>query len=151
MNIYTPNQSILDFWQQLLENSLIDQSTILWRYLNFSIGPEEFWGHHSQLDPLSDQLSILLEKHGLIDVPMNKKLPTWHNRRIGDAALWRRLDMYLIHEYLLTSLTNYRQWVGTRGISYHSPIYLEVACSFKKPRAPFNFNLTCLKDPEYLR
>jgi len=76
MNIYAPNHSILDFLQQLLENPLIDQSTILGGDLNFSIGHEDFWGHHSQLDPLSDQLGILLEQHGLIDVPMNKKLPT---------------------------------------------------------------------------
>lgn len=82
---------------------------------------------------------------------MNKKLPTWHNRRTGDAALGKRLDRYLIHEDLLISLTNYRQWVGTKGISDHSPIYLEVASSFKKPRASFKFNSTWLKDPEYLK
>eukprot|EP00253_Pinus_taeda_P006605 PITA_06605 len=82
---------------------------------------------------------------------MNKKLPTWQNRRTGDAARGRRLDRYLIHEDLLNSLTNYRQWVGTRGISDHSPIYLEVAGSFQKPRAPFKFNSTWLKDTKYLR
>ena len=87
LNIYAPNHTKLDFWYQLLENPLIDHSTILCEDPNFTIGHEESWGHHSQLDPLSDQLGLLPEQHCLIDIPMKKMSHTWHNRRIGDAAL----------------------------------------------------------------
>lgn len=69
-------------------------------------------------------------------------MPTWHNRRIGEAALGRRLDRYLIHEDLIVTLTNYKQWVGSGGIYDHSLIYLELAESIHKPRAPFKFNST---------
>lgn len=76
---------------------MITSSTIIGADLHFSIGNEESWGHHSQIDTLSDQLSSLLDLHGLIDVPMNKKIPTWHNRRTGEAALGRRLGRFIIH------------------------------------------------------
>lgn len=40
---------------------------------------------------------------------------------------------------------------GIGGILDHSPIYLEVAGTTKKPRAPFKFNSTWLKDPDYIK
>lgn len=151
INIYAPNQNRLAFQQTFLENLMINHPTILWGDLNFSIVHEESWGRHSQLDPLSNQLNTLLEQYGLIDVPMNKNMPTWHTRWIGEATLGRRLERYLIQEDLLQSLTIYRQWVGSGGISDHSPIYLEVALSSRKPRVPYKFNSTWLKDPDYIK
>jgi len=91
----------------------------------------------------------LLEKYDLIDILMNKKQSTWHNRRIGDDALGRRFDQFLIKEDFLGTLTNFRQWFGFGGISDHSPIYLELDGPSLKPRAPFKFNLSWLLDPEY--
>lgn len=91
----------------------------------------------------------LMEHHHLIDILMNIKQPTLHNRRIGDAALGRILDQFLIKEDLLATLTNFHQWVGSGGISNHSPIYLELAGPSQKSRAPFNFNSTWLLDPGY--
>lgn len=46
--------------------------------------------------------------------------------------------------------TNFRQWVGSGGISDHSPIYLELAGSTIKPRTPYKLNSSWLKDPDYL-
>lgn len=151
INIYAPYQNRLDFWKLFLDNPMINSTTILGGDLNFSIGHEESWGHHWQLDPLSDQLISMLDQHGLIDVPMNKKMPTWHNKRIGEVDLWRRLDWFLIHEDLLMTLTIFKQWVGSGGISHHSPIYLELVGATTKPQAPYKFNLTWLKDPDYLK
>lgn len=107
-------------------------------------------GHHSQIDPISNQFSTLLDTFKLVDVPMNKKMPTWHNRRIGEAALGRRLDQFLIHEELLRTLPLYRQWVGTGGLSDHLPIYLQISGPSKKPPAPFKFFSGFLKDPKYI-
>lgn len=47
MNIYAPNQNRLEFWQSIMDNPLITCSTIIGGDLNFSIGNEESWGHHS--------------------------------------------------------------------------------------------------------
>lgn len=80
----------------------------------------------------------LLEHHHLIDIPMNKMQPAWHNRRTLDVALVRQLDRFLIREHLVRALSNYRQWVGSGGISDHSPIFLELSGPFSKPRALLN-------------
>lgn len=105
--------------------------------LNFTIGHVKSWGHNAQLDPLFDFMEKLLEQHHMIDIPMNKKQPTWHNRRIIELALGRRLDHFLIKEKFLGTLSN------------HSPIYMELAGPFQKPREPFEFNSAWLVDLDY--
>jgi len=69
--------------------------------MNFSIGYGESWGCNAQVDPLSDTMEQLLEKDHLIDTPMIKSQPTWHNIRTRDASLARRLDRFLIKEPLV--------------------------------------------------
>jgi len=83
INIYAPNQNRMAFWLNLLDNNLVTTSTIIGGDLNFSLGMEESWGHHAQLDPISEQMGMLLDTYKLVDVPMNKKVPTWHKRRTG--------------------------------------------------------------------
>eukprot|EP00253_Pinus_taeda_P031782 PITA_31782 len=82
---------------------------------------------------------------------MQHLLPTWRNRRVGDAALTRRLDRFLMKGNLQQRLHLFRQWVGSGGLSDHNPIYLEIQGPFKKPKAPFKFNHTWLKDPAYVK
>jgi len=70
---------------------------------------------------------------------------------VGDAALARRLDRFLMKGTLLQQLHLYKQWVGSGGVSDHSPIYLEIQGPFKKPKAPFKFNHVWLNDPSYIK
>jgi len=77
-----------------------------------------------------------------MDIPMIKPLPTWRNQRVGAAALAKRLDRFLIKDSLIQKISLYRQWVGSGGISDHSPIFMEISGPQKKPRAPFKFNST---------
>ena len=87
----------------------------------------------AQVDSITRYMTKLLEQHNLVDVPMNKPLPTWRNRRVGEAALAQRLDRFLMKVPLMQHLHHYKQWVGLRGISDHSPIYLEVFGPHPKP------------------
>eukprot|EP00253_Pinus_taeda_P035172 PITA_35172 len=96
-------------------------------------------------------MTDLLERHDLIDVPMIKILPTWRNRRIGEAALARRLDRFIMKGTMFRQLHLYKQWVGSGGISDHYPIYLELSGPNKKPKAPFKFNHGWLHDPSYIK
>lgn len=150
INIYAPNQNRMEFWLNLLENNLVTNSTIIGGDLNFSLGMEESWGHHAQLYPISEQMSTLLDSYKLVDVPMSKKVPTWHNKRTGEAALGQRLDRFLIHEDLIHKLPLYRQWVGTGGLSDHLPIFLQVSGPTKKPRSTFKFFSGHLQDPDFI-
>lgn len=50
---------------------------------------------------------------------------------------------------LLQRLSRYKKWVGSGGISNHSPIYLEILGPDAKPKAPFKFNHVWLQDEGY--
>lgn len=80
INLYGPNQNRLEFWHELMDSNLITRTTVLGGDLNFSLGNDESWGHHAQADHLSDQMRLLLDANRLVDIPMNKKAPTWHNQ-----------------------------------------------------------------------
>ena len=82
---------------------------------------------------------------------MNKLQPAWHNKRIGEASLSKRLDGFLIKESLVRALRNIRQWVGCGGISDQSPIYLDLSGSFLKPRDPSKFNSIWLMDSNNIK
>jgi len=102
VNIYGPCRQRESFWQHFLNLSIVSlDHVILGGDLNFSIGFGESWGSQAQVDSLSGLLMNLLEQHNLANVPMNNPLPTWRNRRVGEAALARRLDRFLIKESLL--------------------------------------------------
>ena len=55
----------------------------------------------AQVDSITGYMIDLLERYNLIDVPMNKTLPTWRNRRVGEAALARRLDRFIMKGSLI--------------------------------------------------
>eukprot|EP00253_Pinus_taeda_P021742 PITA_21742 len=63
--------------------------------------------------------------------------------------LARQLDQLLIKESLMDKFELIRQWVGSRGILDHLPVYLEITSICPKPRAPFKFNSTWLRYEDY--
>eukprot|EP00253_Pinus_taeda_P033720 PITA_33720 len=147
LNIYGPYHQRETFWRHLLNLSLLAQDhTILGGDLNFSLGFSESWGSSAQVDAITEFMRNILEQTNFIDVPMQKPLPTWRNRRVGSAALARRLDRFLMKGPLLQLFHHYKQWVGSGGISDHSPIYLEILGPHPKPKAPYKFNHTWLQD-----
>lgn len=150
INVYGPCQGRKVFWNQLLNLSITSTNNlIMGGDLNFSIGFSESWGSSAKIDLISVTMENLLDHVHMTDIPMNKPLPTWRNRRVGEAVLARRLDHFLLKATLIQCLSHYRRWVGSGGISDHSPIYLEVTNLAIKLKAPFKFNSTWLQDPSY--
>lgn len=106
----------------------------------------------AQVDSILWFMTDFLARFNLMDVPINKPLPTWRNRRVGEVSLARRLDKFIMKGPLIQQLHHYKQWVGIGGISYHSlPIYLEILGPPQKPKAPLKFNHVWLQDPTYVR
>lgn len=64
-------------------------------------------GHQAQSDVLTGFFENLLDGHDLISIDSVHIMPTWRNHRMGEDALARRLDSFLIKFPLLN-----RQWVG---------------------------------------
>eukprot|EP00253_Pinus_taeda_P033192 PITA_33192 len=151
VNIYGPCQQRENFWQHMLNLSILSSDNIiLGGDLNFSLGFCKSWGSMAQVDSILGFMTNLLEQYNFVDVPMNNPLPTWRNMRVGEAALVRRLDRFLMKGSLLQLLHHYKQWVDSGGIFDHSPIYLEVLGSHPKPKSPFKFNHVWLQDPAYI-
>ena len=152
MNVYGPCVDRANFWRTFLDSGLLQvDNIILGGDLNFSLGFSESWGHSAHVDSLSDTISSLLEEHQWVDIPSTKIQYTWTNNRNGEHGLAKRLDRFLIKEAFLNNLLCIRQWVGTRGISDHRPIYMELADVNQKIRSPFKFNASWLKDPSYIQ
>lgn len=151
VNVYGPYHQSEHFWQHFLTLSILAFDHIIIRGdLNFSLGFRESWGSSAHVDAISGHMTNLLEQTNFVDVPMHKPLPTWRNRRVGEAALARRLDQFLMKSPLLQHLHHYKQWVGSGGLSDHSPIYLEILGPHHKPKAPFKFNHVWLLDTAYI-
>eukprot|EP00253_Pinus_taeda_P032607 PITA_32607 len=151
INIYGPCTNRANFWRHLLEYEIFNADNILLGGdLNFSLGFCESWGHHAQIDPLTESLTSLLEDHNWIDIPSARLQYAWTNNRNGEQSLARRLDQFLVKEPLYSVLTRSRQWVGSGGISDHRPIYFEAENSSQKIKSPFKFNASWLLDPSYI-
>lgn len=109
INIYGPCQGREAFWNQLLNLSItLFENIIIGGDLKFSIGFSESWGSSAQIDPLSDTMGKILEQALLADIPMTRPLPTWRNKRVGEAALARRVDIFLIKTPLQHHLSLYK-------------------------------------------
>lgn len=103
------------------------------------------------MDPLSIFFEDSLDSHNLIDIPSAKIQPTWRNNRTEAPSLARRLDRFLIREALVNRGYQVRQWIGSGGVFDHRSIYLELTAAHNKPKAPFKFNSTWLKDAGYMK
>lgn len=68
---------------------------------------------------------------------------------MGEDALARQLDQFLIKSPLTNQLAHIRQWVGSGGCSNHSPIFLEIEDANLKPGSPFKFNATWLSEQDF--
>ena len=60
-----------------------------------------------------------------------------------------RLDRFLIKDDLMNIFVEIRWWVAFGGILDHSPIYLKLDGASPKPKSPFKFYSTCLRDEVY--
>eukprot|EP00253_Pinus_taeda_P031803 PITA_31803 len=115
VNVYAPCSQRESFWQHLLNLTIMNEDrVVIGGDLNFSLGFRESWGSAAQIDPITNYMTNLLAQSNLMDIPMQKVLPTWRNRRVGDAALAHRLDRFLMKDALHQQLHHYKQ----RGLGF---------------------------------
>eukprot|EP00253_Pinus_taeda_P030096 PITA_30096 len=152
VNIYGPCHQREPFWRHLLNLTLLaSDHTILGGDFNFSLGFRESWGSMAQVDNMTEFMRNSLKQKNFVDIPLQKPIPTWRNRRVGAATLAHRLDRFLLKGPLLHHLHHYKQWVGSGGISDHSLILLEILGPHHKPKAPFKFNHIWLQDQGFMK
>jgi hypothetical protein len=71
--------------------------------LNFTLSPREVWGESSKEDQQRGFFLSLLENLHLVDMKPAKITPTWRNFKIGNEAISKRLDRFLVSESFLES------------------------------------------------
>ena len=93
LNIYGPYLNRAYFWDSLLQNPLVNgDSIVMGDDLNFSLGHNEVWGPHAQVDSLAGFFVQKLMEKGLLDIEPVKLKPTWRNNRCGDARVAKIID-----------------------------------------------------------
>jgi hypothetical protein len=76
----------------------------------------------------------------LIDVEPSKLIPTWRNFRVGDAAIEKRLDHFIVSEHFFNGPLRLKSWVAAGGILDQSPIVFQSSSDELSPPSPFKFN-----------
>jgi hypothetical protein len=151
LNIYGPYLERTPFWESIFKLKLLKvDNLILGGDLNFSLGLVEVWGPNACPDHLSAMFTHLLSANGLLDIAPRKLSPTWRNMRTGDARVAKHLDHFLVSEKLMDANLQVRQWIGSRGESDHSLIWLVLDGGSIKPPSPFKFNASWLSDESFL-
>ena len=150
LNVYGPYLNRADFWDSLLKMEIFDdRELVLGGDLNLSLGVSEVWGPKAYPDALANFFIQSFARKNLLDIIPPKVSPTWRNKRVGDQRVAKRLDRFLVAERLANGVEVVRQWVGSGGISDHSPIFLELRGRSHKPASPFKFNPSWLKEGSY--
>ena len=69
--------------------------------LNLSLGHNEVWGPHAQVDSLAVYFVQKLTEKGLLDIEPVKLKPTWRNNRCREGRVAKRLDIFLVFERMV--------------------------------------------------
>ena len=117
--------------------------------LNLTLYVGEIWGKNAQKDVLAPFFNSLFDRKGLIDLQPIHLEPTWRNKRAGEHALSKHLDIFLIAEDLIRDDLIYKSEVESGGLSDHRPITLSISIPEENPPVPFKFNPNWLDDEEY--
>ena len=77
VNVYGPYLNRGPFWDSVYQNPLVNgDSVVLGGDLNFSLGNNEVWGPHAQVDSLAGYFVQKLVEKGLLDIEPIKLKPT---------------------------------------------------------------------------
>jgi len=79
----------------------MDESLLLEGDLNFTMNKDEIWGWMRREDKLSNYLLEKFEACNLVNVEPMVLRPTWFNNWSMDEGIHKRLDHFLVKEYLL--------------------------------------------------
>jgi hypothetical protein len=111
---------------------------------------QRFGAQERGMTPCQDFFDQLIRRMKLIDIPLVKLCATWRNKWVGEDRVEKRLDHFLVSKALMEACPQIRKWVGTGGVSDHSPILMEIATGPRKPPSPFKFNSEWLKEESFI-
>ena len=87
-----------------------------------------------------DYFLDLSKKYQLVDIVPSKITPTWKNSKQGGEGVCKRLNHFIMREYLVEYFLRYRPWVFHTNLSKHFPIALQIDVNCIDSNRPFKFD-----------
>ena len=84
-----------------------------------------------------------------MDIELSPLAPTWRNGQVEKVAMTKRLDQFLLVEYLLGTVNTCKSWIENVAISAHKPIILPLEKDAHLVKYPFKYFLVWNKDVEF--
>ncbi|KAL0455349.1 UNVERIFIED_CONTAM: hypothetical protein Slati_0874100 [Sesamum latifolium] len=126
--IYGANDHIVrrELWQQLgvLSQSIDDEPWVVGGDFNTVLDMSEVCGSSVDIHVQMNEFRDCIHETGLIQLPMQGELFTWHNCSEGDRSLWKRLDRLLVNDAWLRQWPNSCYQSLNARTSDHSPLLI---------------------------
>jgi hypothetical protein len=114
LNVYGPCIEKRLFWTNLSSSGILSKKNlIIAGDLNVTLSTEEVWGGSNFSANTTGFYKSIFQVNHLIDLTLDKLVPTWRNGRSGATLTSKRLDRFLIAEDLLTGIGIYKTWLST--------------------------------------
>lgn len=150
LNVYAPYHDRRVFWNRISDASmLLDSGLILGGDLNLTLSEAEIWGSGRTVDPLMNYFIDLFIGANLVDVVPPELVSTWSNGHVGQDSISKRLDRFLMAEYLCVSIGRFRSWSFSTSFSDHKAVSLQLDFDAEIGIFPFKFNPIWLGDMEF--
>ncbi|KAL0293794.1 UNVERIFIED_CONTAM: hypothetical protein Scaly_3134800, partial [Sesamum calycinum] len=127
--VYGANDSVSrrGLWQSLvtLADSISDEPWIVGGDFNTVVDMSEVCGASADIHLAMNEFRDCILGTGLIHLPVQGELFSWHNCSEGDRSLWKRLDRLLVNDAWLRLWPNSHYQCLNARTSDHSPLVLE--------------------------
>ena len=111
MNVYGPYSHKQVFWERIRDGSLLNHQRLIWGGdLNLTLSDVDVWGAGRINYTLHDLFNSSFERDGLIDIEPNILVLTLSTGRYGSEGIAKRLDRFLMTEFVCNSLGRFRYW-----------------------------------------
>ncbi|KAL0292943.1 UNVERIFIED_CONTAM: putative ribonuclease H protein [Sesamum angustifolium] len=126
--VYGANDSVSrrGLWQSLvtLADSISDEPWIVGGDFNTVVDMSEVCGASADIHLAMNEFRDCILGTGLIHLPVQGELFSWHNCSEGDRSLWKRLDRLLVNDAWLRLWPNSHYQCLNARTSDHSPLVL---------------------------
>ncbi|KAL0288759.1 UNVERIFIED_CONTAM: hypothetical protein Sradi_7089800 [Sesamum radiatum] len=126
--VYGANDTVSrrGLWQSLvtLADSISDEPWIVGGDFNTVVDMSEVCGASADIHLAMNEFRDCIQGTGLIHLPVQGELFSWHNCSEGDRSLWKRLDRLLVNDAWLRLWPNSHYQCLNARTSDHSPLVL---------------------------
>lgn len=120
LNMYALYRDRETYWKALAATSILNfLNFIVAGDLNLTLLAADIWGSYALVDELASFFKELFQSAHMVDILPIKLGATWSNNWSGEGSISKRLDRFLMPEYLVANMSRYRTWIEHSTFSDH--------------------------------